>query len=31
VRLGPFATKEKAEDALIQAKLAGVVGKVVPQ
>jgi cell division protein FtsN len=31
VRLGPFATKEKAEAALLQAKLAGVTGKVVPQ
>ena len=31
VRLGPFASKEKAEAALLQAKLAGVTGKVVPQ
>ncbi len=31
VRLGPFATKEKAEAALLQAKLTGVTGKVVPQ
>jgi DedD protein len=31
VRVGPFATKEKADAALVQVKLAGVEGKVVPQ
>ena len=30
VRVGPFATKERAESALAQVKLAGVDGKVVP-
>jgi DedD protein len=30
VRLGPFPTKEKAERALVQAKLSGITGKVVP-
>ncbi len=31
VRVGPFATREKADVALAQVKLAGVDGKVVPQ
>ena len=31
VRLGPFSTKEKAEAALLEAKLGGLTGKVVPQ
>jgi DedD protein len=31
VRVGPFATREKADAALAQVKLAGVDGKVVPQ
>jgi DedD protein len=30
VRVGPFPTKEKAESALAEVKLAGVDGKVVP-
>lgn len=30
VRVGPFATKSKAESALAQVKLAGADGKVVP-
>jgi DedD protein len=30
VRVGPFTSKEKAESALAQVKLAGVDGKVVP-
>jgi DedD protein len=30
VRLGPFANRDKAESALVQAKLIGVTGKVVP-
>lgn len=31
VRVGPFASKEKADAALAQVKLAGADGKVVPQ
>jgi cell division septation protein DedD len=30
VRVGPFTSKEKADSALAQVKLAGVDGKVVP-
>jgi DedD protein len=30
VRLGPFTNRDKAESALVQAKLIGVTGKVVP-
>ena len=30
VRVGPFATKEKADSALVQVKLAGADGKIVP-
>lgn len=30
VRVGPFATKEKADSALVQVKLAGSDGKIVP-
>jgi DedD protein len=30
VRVGPFLSKEKADGALAQVKLAGVDGKVVP-
>lgn len=30
VRVGPFATKEKADSALVQVKLAGSDGKIIP-
>jgi cell division septation protein DedD len=30
VRVGPFSTKEKADAALAQVKLAGGDGKIVP-
>lgn len=30
VRVGPFASKEKADSALVQVKLAGADGKIVP-
>jgi DedD protein len=30
VRVGPFATREKADSALVQVKLSGADGKIVP-